>query len=255
MLLHCVKINNIFHFFLGVIHCEYDWWVLSIYKQRVCAHTLLKICVKITLTSDPVVWAIEKGEKNNIPSRSGPFVCVAQTCSTFYWWKPVPTFIKKEHTQGREREKKKKRTKIKVQASKQPQKRQTTRRKVNHWVPKPPLVVCETYQLKKGEGKPHKTPSLEEPSPPSTAHLKMEVLLIWSPDVRVGVVGDQQKFLSFEWSLTTFFKGLRTFIWWFTFSPCFPASHNSSWYLLFRSKMLQPRSSQDRWEICCYAIR
>jgi hypothetical protein len=35
----------------------------------------------------------------------------------------------------------------------------------------------------------------------------MEVLLIWSPDVRVGVVGDQQKFLSFEWSLTTFFKG------------------------------------------------
>jgi hypothetical protein len=41
-------------------------------------------------------------------------------------------FYKKEHTQGREREKKKKRTKIKVQASKQPQKRQTTRRKVNH---------------------------------------------------------------------------------------------------------------------------
>jgi hypothetical protein len=56
----------------------------------------------------------------------------------------------------------------------------------------------ETYQLKKGGGKPDKTPSLEEPSPAVTARLKMEVLSIWSLDVRVGVVGDQEKFLSLK---------------------------------------------------------
>jgi hypothetical protein len=43
-----------------------------------------------------------------------------------------------------------------------------------------------------------KTPILEEPSLAVTAHLQMEVLSIWSPDIRAGVVGDQQKFLSFE---------------------------------------------------------
>jgi 16S rRNA U1498 N3-methylase RsmE len=69
--------------------------------------------VKITLTSHPVVWAIEKGKQVSLV-----LSCVLHKLAQLSIDETLPTFIKRTHS--RKREKKKKWTKIKFQASKQP---------------------------------------------------------------------------------------------------------------------------------------